>query len=79
MPVALSSPISPPGAAYRAPRRAGALDSGGFTELRLHGGWRTTAAEYVTVVRRYRDQIGCLEWAAPQDWMCEPFMLAKTG
>ena len=58
---------------------AWALDSGGFTELRLHGGWRTTAAEYVVAVRRYRDEIGGLEWAAPQDWMCEPFMLAKTG
>jgi hypothetical protein len=56
-----------------------ALDSGGFTELRLHGGWRTTAAEYAAAVRRYRDEIGRLEWAAPQDWMCEPFMLAKTG
>jgi hypothetical protein len=56
-----------------------ALDSGGFTELRLHGGWRTTGAEYVTAVRRYRDEIGSLEWAAPQDSMCEPFMLAKTG
>lgn len=25
------------------------------------------------------DEIGRLEWAAPQDWMCEPFMPAKTG
>src|SRR5205807_2659774 len=56
-----------------------ALDSGGFTELRLHGGWLTTAAAYVAAVRRYRDEIGRLEWAAPMDWMCEPFMLAKTG
>ncbi|MFD9948759.1 hypothetical protein, partial [Nonomuraea sp. NPDC059022] len=23
--------------------------------------------------------IGDLDWAAPQDWMCEPWMLAKTG
>jgi hypothetical protein len=65
----------------RLPRAATgwALDSGGFTELRLHGGWLTTAAEYVAAVRRYRDEIGQLEWAAPMDWMCEPFMLAKTG
>jgi len=55
------------------------LDSGGFTELRLHGGWCTPPAEYVVPVRRYRGEIGRLEWAAPQDWMCEPFMLAKTG
>ena len=56
-----------------------ALDSGGFTELRMYGRWQTTPAEYVAAVRRYRDEIGRLEWAAPQDWMCEPFMLDKTG
>lgn len=56
-----------------------ALDSGGFSELSLYGEWRTTPQEYVTAVRRYDDEIGELGWAAPQDWMCEPFMLAKTG
>lgn len=56
-----------------------ALDSGGFTELNLHGRWTTTAAQYVADVRRFRDEIGRLEWAAPQDWMCEPTVLAKTG
>ena len=63
------------------PRALGpwALDSGGFTELHLFGGWRTSPADYVTAVRRYRDEIGHLEWASPQDWMVEPFMLARTG
>jgi hypothetical protein len=56
-----------------------ALDSGGFTELSLHGEWRTSPAEYVRRVRRYADEIGRLQWVAPQDWMCEPFMLARTG
>lgn len=56
-----------------------ALDSGGFSELSLYGEWRTSPAEYVAAVRRYDDEIGLLGWAAPQDWMCEPFMLAKTG
>jgi hypothetical protein len=56
-----------------------ALDSGGFTELKLFGGWRTTEADYIQAVRRYRDEIGLLEWASPMDWMCEPFMLSKTG
>jgi hypothetical protein len=60
--------------------RAGwALDSGGFTELAMHGGWRTTSAAYAAAVARYAHQIGLLEWAAPQDWMCEPAMLARTG
>lgn len=56
-----------------------ALDSGGFSELSLFGGWRTTPREYVAAVRRYEEEIGLLEWAAPQDWMCEPVMLARTG
>lgn len=56
-----------------------ALDSGGFTELSLHGKWVTTPAEYIDVVNRYDSEIGAMAWAAPQDWMCEPQMLAKTG
>ena len=56
-----------------------ALDSGGFSELKHYGGWRIDAATYAAEVRRYRDEIGMLEWAAPMDMMCEPFMLAKTG
>lgn len=56
-----------------------ALDSGGFSELSLYGEWRTTSEEYVAAVRRYDEEIGELGWAAPQDWMCEPFMLAKTS
>lgn len=56
-----------------------ALDSGGFTELSMFGEWRTTVTEYVAAVRRYRDEIGNLDWAAPMDWMCEPWIVAKTG
>lgn len=56
-----------------------ALDSGGFTELNLYGEWRTTPGDYVRAVRRYRDEVGSLVWAAPQDWMCEPAVLARTG
>ncbi|MFF1608862.1 hypothetical protein ACFVYA_13875 [Amycolatopsis sp. NPDC058278] len=63
------------------PRAQGpwALDSGGFTELTIHGRWRTTPDTYVTAVRRYRAEIGRLDWAAPQDWMTEPEILARTG
>ncbi|MFF3558946.1 hypothetical protein ACFYXS_02740 [Streptomyces sp. NPDC002574] len=56
-----------------------ALDSGGFTELSMYGGWTTEPADYIRAVRRYRDEIGNLAWAAPQDWMVEPFMLRRTG
>jgi len=58
---------------------AWALDSGGFSELTLHGRWEMTPAAYVAEVRRYRDEIGHMAWAAPQDWMCEPDMIKRTG
>jgi hypothetical protein len=56
-----------------------ALDSGGFSELSLFGAWRTTPVAYAAAIARYRAEIGSLDWAAPQDWMCEPWILAKTG
>lgn len=56
-----------------------ALDSGGFTELSLHGRWVTPAEDYAAAVAGYAEQVGGLEFAAPQDWMCEPFMIERTG
>lgn len=44
----------------------------------MNGGWTITAREYVGLIYRYSLEIGSLKWAAPMDWMCEPFMLAKT-
>jgi hypothetical protein len=55
-----------------------ALDSGGFTEVH-RGGWGLSASEYAGEVRRYADEIGKLDWAAPQDWMCESTALQATG
>jgi hypothetical protein len=60
-------------------RGAWALDSGGFTELAMFGEWRLSVRDYAGLVRRFRDEIGGLAWAAPQDWMCEPNMLKRTG
>lgn len=56
-----------------------ALDSGGFTELDRNNGWVTTPQEYVEAVERYSAELGRLDWASPQDWMCEPWMVEKTG
>jgi hypothetical protein len=65
----------------RLPRAASdwALDSGGFTELSMHGRWLIDAHTYVREVRRYADEIGRLQWAAPMDWMTEDHVLARTG
>lgn len=63
------------------PRARGpwALDSGAFTELSQFGEFRTSAMTYSTEVRRFAVEIGQMVFAAPQDWMCEPFITAKTG
>ena len=59
---------------------AWALDSGGFTELASppHR-WVTTVPEYLEAVARYEWEIGNLLWAAPMDWMCEPWIIQETG
>lgn len=56
-----------------------ALDSGGFSELSLFGEWQTPREQYSAEITRWADEIGGLDWAACQDWMCEPFMLERTG
>jgi hypothetical protein len=60
-------------------RQAWALDSGGFSEIAKHGRWTSTPAQYVEAVEQYMDEVGGMEWAAQQDWMCEPHMIEKTG
>jgi hypothetical protein len=55
------------------------LDSGGFTELSMHGQWTISPDEYCWYVTRYKNGIGKMKWASQQDWMCEDFMLSKTG
>jgi hypothetical protein len=63
--------------AARRPLPVGA--PGAFSELAAYGRWTLMPEEYVSAVRRYRDEIGHLSWAAPQDWMCELTMLTRTG
>lgn len=62
------------------PRALGpvAIDSGAFSYL-AHDIERDSPRQYATSVRRYRGEIGNVRWAAIQDWMCEPFILRKTG
>nr|WP_244180862.1 hypothetical protein [Amycolatopsis pretoriensis] len=58
-----------------------ACDSGGFSQLSRCGTWACgpSPREYAARIRRYRDEIGRLLWAAPQDHMCEDTILARTG
>ena len=54
------------------------LDSGAFTELTQYGYYRNTPDEYADRINRWKD-CGTMELAVTQDYMCEPFVLAKTG
>ena len=56
-----------------------AFDSGGFSELGLHGRWTVAARQYAKEARLWSREVGMPDFAAIQDWMCEPHMLVKTG
>jgi hypothetical protein len=56
-----------------------ALDSGGFSELSMHGRWTTGAGQYLDEIAAWSEVMGAPEWAAPQDWMCEPAIRVATG
>jgi hypothetical protein len=54
------------------------LDSGAFTQVALKGGYDSGPGEYAREIRRWAG-VGQLVWAAAQDFMCEPFVLCRTG
>ncbi len=54
------------------------MDSGAFTEVARNGGFRTSPGEYAETINRLAEH-GGLVAAVAQDWMCEPFVIAKTG
>lgn len=55
------------------------LDSSAFTEISMNGDYSFTARQYADEVNRFADEIGNLRWASSMDYMCEPFILEKTG
>jgi len=54
------------------------MDSGAFTEIHTHGRYRHSVDEYAAQIRRWRSN-GNLLAAVAQDYMCEPFILERTG
>lgn len=56
------------------------VDSGAFTELHLYGAYRHGVEEYASeLYRLHNEGVVNIAAAVAQDYMCEPFMLAKTG
>src|SRR6187399_1551448 len=66
--------------ARKKPLGAGAwiMDSGAFTEISRHGRYRHSVAEYAAEIRRWSCDKSLVA-AVAQDWMCEPFIVEKTG
>jgi hypothetical protein len=58
--------------------RSWIMDSGAFTELATYGRYRHSVAHYAQEIARW---VGCgdLVAAVAQDYMCEPWIVAKTG
>lgn len=54
------------------------LDSGAFSEISTHGHYRSTVEEYANDAARWIGN-GQLDAVVAQDYMCERFILAKTG
>jgi hypothetical protein len=54
------------------------MDSGAFTEVTTYGGYRHSPANYAASVRRWALS-KTLRAAVAQDYMCEPFVLKRTG
>jgi len=54
------------------------LDSGAFTEISTYGHYRYGVSEYAKQIERWK-VCGNFEYAVCQDYMCEAFILKKTG
>ena len=50
------------------------LDSGGFSELKLHGCYKISEDEYIECIKHLKPN-----YAFCQDWMCERQILKRTG
>jgi hypothetical protein len=54
------------------------MDGGGFTEISTFGRYRHDPPEHAAEIRRWEGN-GNLLAAVAQDYMCEPWIVAKTG
>jgi hypothetical protein len=54
------------------------MDSGAFSEISMFGTYRHSEEEYAELIDRFR-LCGNLLCAVSQDYMCEPFIVQRTG
>lgn len=54
------------------------MDSGAFTEISKHGRYTRSVEDYAAQIRRW-SSCGNLLAAVSHDWMCEPWIIERTG
>jgi hypothetical protein len=54
------------------------MDSGAFSEISTFGEYRASEEEYAAQIDRW-SRVGNFRAAATQDYMCEPWIVARTG
>lgn len=55
------------------------MDSGAFSEISTNGRYRQGAEDYAAEINRWSYEGSGLVAAVAQDYMCEPWIVAKTG
>jgi len=60
------------------PRGEWMLDSGAFMQIKQHGEFVLSLYDYASAIKRWR-RCGNMVAAVSQDYMCESFVLARTG
>lgn len=56
-----------------------ALDSGGFAEISEYGRWTLSEDRYAAGVQRLARRLGSMDFACPQDWICSPAAVERSG
>lgn len=59
--------------------RAWIMDSGAFTEVSAHGHYRHCVDDYAAEINRWAYEGSGLVAAVAQDYMCEPWIVERTG
>lgn len=55
------------------------MDCAGFQEVEAHGGYREPPEAFAVEAARWVNLVPGCDFVVSQDYMCEPFVLAKTG
>lgn len=65
--------------AFPRPKGKWGLDCAGFSEVALTGGYSNTPEHFAAEATHWVSMVPGCAFVVSQDYMCEPFVLAKTG